>query len=93
MAAYEVETPAPVLANGAVYFGDNGRLVCRECAGASALYTGRDISGQPVERVTIEDVREWQRTFRRDLACEMGCTTLAALVGSDGWPMAKGGAA
>ena len=28
-----------------IYQGDNGRLMCSECAGSSALYHGRDKSG------------------------------------------------
>jgi hypothetical protein len=51
--------PSPLLREGAVYWADNGRRICARCAGASALYTGRDLSGQPVERVTIDDVNAW----------------------------------
>jgi len=46
--------PVPVLDPNALYWGDNGRCFCGECAGASAKYTGRDLSGQPVERITPE---------------------------------------
>jgi hypothetical protein len=41
-----------VLKPDALYFGDNGRCFCGQCAGTSALYTGHDISGQKVRRVT-----------------------------------------
>jgi len=38
----------PLLREGALYWADNGRVICAKCAGQSALYTGRDISGQSV---------------------------------------------
>jgi len=83
--------PRPVLRDGALYWADNGRRVCARCAGASALYTGRDISGQPVERVTVVDVHTWPEDLG-PLACETGCTTVTQVAGPDGWPLAKGGA-
>lgn len=45
----------------AIYLGDNGRCYCGEHLGASARMTGRDISGQPVYRVTPEDAQEAAR--------------------------------
>jgi hypothetical protein len=78
--------PRPVLAEGAVYWADNGRRICAKCAGASAKYTGHDISGQAVARVTLADVEGWPDEFGR-LACEAGCTTLSPIAGPDGWPM------
>ncbi len=83
--------PRPILKEGAVYWADGGRRICRACAGMSALYTGRDISGQRVERVTLADVREWPADLG-PLCCESRCTTLTAVAGPDGWPMPKGGA-
>lgn len=91
MAPRDTTMPAPVLVDGAVYWADGGRRVCALCAGASALYTGRDLSGQPVERVGCEDVAAWTPDLG-PMECEMGCTTLTALVGADGWPLPKGGA-
>lgn len=41
-----------------VYLVDNGRALCGEHLGASARFTGRDISGQPVHRVTPEEAQE-----------------------------------
>lgn len=82
--------PRPVLRDGAVYWADNGRRICARCAGASALCTGRDLSGQPVERVTIDDVLAWPNDLG-SLACESGCTTLSAVAGPAGWPLEKGG--
>lgn len=83
--------PRPLLREGAIYWADNGRRICARCAGASALYTGRDLSGQPVERITIDDVRAWPEDLGA-LGCEMGCTTITAIAGPDGWPLPKGGA-
>jgi hypothetical protein len=52
--------PRPVLKPASLYIGDNGRLFCGKapCAGMSALYTARDISGQPVERITRKMILE-----------------------------------
>ena len=86
-----IAAPKKVLAKGAVYWADNGRRICSACAGMSALYTGRDISGQKVERATVADAGEWERAIRRPLACEKGCTTLSTIAGPNGWPAAKGG--
>ena len=82
-------TPRPLLREGAVYFADNGRRICVRCAGASARYTGRDISGQKVERITVEEVRAWPDNLGV-LACEAGCTALTAVAGPDGWPLERG---
>ena len=35
-----------------LYLTDNGALLCREHLGATARYTGRDISGQRIHRLT-----------------------------------------
>lgn len=78
------------LKDGAVYFADNGRAICSKCAGMSALYTGCDISGQEVERVTVEDVR-YLAQHGIPTGCEMGCTTLSVVVGVDGFPLAVEG--
>ena len=82
-------TPRPVLVPGAIYWADGGRRVCSRCAGASALYTGRDISGQRVERITVEDVLAWPDDLGI-LQGEAGCTALAAVAGPDGWPLERG---
>jgi len=84
------DLPAPVLKPGALYWSDNGRLVCSQCAGFTARYTGHDISGQKVARVTIGDVEVWLAD-RDEMSCEMGCTTLTDVAGPDGWPLPKGG--
>ena len=92
MAVPATTTPRPVLRGGAVYWADGGRRICARCAGASALYTGRDLSGQPVARVSAENVRDWPARFG-PLGCEDGCTVLSAVVGTDGWPLATRGGA
>lgn len=42
----------------AIYLTDNGAAYCGSHLGASARFTGRDISGQPIHKITIDDVRE-----------------------------------
>ena len=87
MTARGTTDPRPLLREGAVYWADNGRRICARCAGASALYTGHDISGQPVERATLRDAVEWLSSLGSPLACEQGCTVLGMIAGPDGWPM------
>lgn len=81
--------PRKVLREGAVYWSDNGRRICAKCAGASALYTGRDLSGQKVERITVEECAMWQREIGVVMACECGGTELSQIAGADGWPIAQ----
>lgn len=53
--------PRSFTANPAAhYFTDNGAVLCGADLGSSAKHTGRDISGQPIQMVTPEDVREAQ---------------------------------
>lgn len=42
----------------AIYFCDNGAAYCGDHLGMTARASGRDISGQPISRVTPDDVRE-----------------------------------
>lgn len=51
--------PRPVLQPDALYEGDNGRILHGKCSGASALYTGRDISGQKVRRLSKDALRAY----------------------------------
>lgn len=84
-----------MLKPNAVYFGDNGRAMCADCAGHTAQTTGRDLSGQRLERATARDAQEWPASMAEygmdpaPLSCECGRVTLTAsgLVGPDGWPM------
>jgi hypothetical protein len=47
------------LSPSALYLGDNGRCFCGSprCAGATATYTGRDLSGQRVKRVNAATIK------------------------------------
>jgi len=40
-----------------LYLTDNGRALCGAHLGASARFTGRDISGQKIQAVRAEDAR------------------------------------
>jgi len=57
-----------------IYITDNGAAYCGEHLGASARYTGRDISGQPIYAMTPADVREIG-----PVACECCGKTASAL--------------
>lgn len=49
------------VAPGRLYVGDNGRIFCggsTRCAGMTAYFSGRDISGQKVRRLTKADAAE-----------------------------------
>lgn len=81
------QAPAKALRDDALYFADNGAIICARCAGISALYTGHDISGQKVARLTVEDAQEWQRQIKRPVSCESGCLSLSMIAGADGWPL------
>ena len=67
--------PKPKLKPGIIYSADNGRLICVECAGMSAKYTGHDISGQKVEAVPYHETVAWFKEFGKPMSCEGGCTT------------------
>lgn len=62
--------PKPKLLDDALYLTDNGRVVCGEDAGASARYTGRDISGQRVKRVTTKNDAYWMAELGSHISCE-----------------------
>lgn len=46
-----------MLGEDTLYLGDNGRAFCGKprCAGMTASYTGRDLSGQKVEAITARE--------------------------------------
>lgn len=69
------ENPKPVLKARIIYLADNGMLICLECAGMSAKFTGRDRSGHKVHRVPVSETVEWKRMTGHDMKCEGGCTT------------------
>lgn len=66
--------PKPVLKPGIIYHSDNGRLICVECAGMSAKFTGHDISGQKVFALPYSETLEWFKEFGKPMACECGRT-------------------
>lgn len=41
---------------GYTYFTDNGTCLCFDHLGMSARFTGRDISGQAIERISASDL-------------------------------------
>ncbi len=71
---------AKTLDASTIYLGDNGRAFCGEqrCAGMTAFYSGRDLSGQRVAALTHpDDVRE---ALRAGIRCEQ-CGKAPQLVG------------
>ena len=62
--------PRRVVSDDALYFTDNGRIVCGRHCGTSAAFTGRDISGQKIERVTPETAASWLAEVGEPIACE-----------------------
>lgn len=60
----------------ALYFCDNGAIYCGKHCGASAQLTGRDTSGQRVQRMTGPDKAEFERICGWPAACEQ-CAYLA----------------
>jgi hypothetical protein len=67
--------PKPKLKPGVIYAADNGRLVCIECAGACAKYTGQDLSGRKAQAVPYSETVMWHADFGVPMRCESGCTT------------------
>jgi hypothetical protein len=55
----------PVLDDEAIYSGDAGHVFCGRHAGHSARYTGHDLSGQRVIRLTPAELAEF------GLGCEL----------------------
>ena len=62
--------PRKVVSDDALYFTDNGRIVCGRHCGTSAAYTGRDISGQKIERVTPAAASSWLAEVGEPIVCE-----------------------
>ena len=67
--------PKATLRAGTIYSADNGRLICLHCAGASAKFTGRDLSGMKVVPMTQNDNAEWLNLFGEAMTCEGKCTS------------------
>ena len=62
--------PAPFVKDDVLYFTDNGAVLCGRHCGTSARFTGRDISGQKIKRVTATDARGWLAEIGSPIACE-----------------------
>ncbi len=75
------------LAGNALYIGDNGRIMCRDCAGATALYSGHDLSGQKLQRLDTFLVFELRESTGKVVKCECRKVALSEIAGPDGWPM------
>jgi hypothetical protein len=60
----------------ALYFTDNGCILCGEHLGSSAKFTGRDISGQKIKKVTPDDARAAAKDGWT-LKCEGNCERTA----------------
>ncbi len=70
-----IKAPHIALKPGTIYSADNGERICLHCAGNSAKFTGRDLSGMHVTPMTAADAVEWDLAFAKPLSCERGCTT------------------
>lgn len=69
----------PVITDDAIYECDNGAWLCGKHLGSSAKFTGRDISGQPIHRLTgpeLTEVFALLRELDRAHACET-CDAIA----------------
>ena len=79
----KLKTPPPgvkfALKPGTIYSADNGALICIYCAGMSALFTGRDISGQKCTPMTQDDAMAWEQELGKPMSCEGGCTTYRSI--------------
>ena len=66
---------SPTLRSDRLYLGDNGRVLCGalRCAGATAHFSGRDLSGQRVVPVTATQATQ------HGLQCE-GCGMVPKMV-------------
>lgn len=64
-------TPKPALQHGRLYLAHD-RIVCADCAGMTALRTGRTIGGAELAPIAAGDVREWVGYGLGALRCEGG---------------------
>lgn len=55
---------------GALYFTDNGRVLCAEHLGITARMTGRDLSGQRIARISAADASDARDVYDMALVCE-----------------------
>ena len=76
-----VDTEGAMLNSKALYLGDNGRCFCGAlaCAGMTAHYSGRDLSGQRVYKLTARDAAA-PGLEAPGFRCEQCGVTLVSLV-------------
>ena len=53
-----MKNPKPVVNDTALYFADNGAVYCGADLGMTARFTGRDTSGQKIEKITPKVLAE-----------------------------------
>ena len=53
-----------------IYSTDNGAILCRKHLGCCAATTGRDTSGQKIERLSAGDLAELALMVGRPVGCE-----------------------
>lgn len=68
--------PTPILAPDSLYSGDNGHIFCGSCAGGSAKYTGYDLSGMKVAKLTSLDAELFTEFTGAVMQCETCKKTL-----------------
>lgn len=57
-------------ADDTLYYTDNGAIYCGRHLGQSAAYTGRDISGQKIAKVSEADLAELAQMMGHPVYCE-----------------------
>lgn len=67
--ATRMPLPTPVLQPDTLYLAYD-RIVCIDCAGMTATYTGLTIGGAPVTPIIGSDVTEWANYGFGPLSCE-----------------------
>lgn len=63
------DLPEPVLFDTILYLTDNGAVYCGSHCGFTARYTGRDVSGQPVEPLTPARTAALEAELDRPITC------------------------
>jgi hypothetical protein len=53
-----------------LYHTDNGRILCRNHLGYTAQTTGRDLSGQRIQKLSPRDRREYRDALGYEIECE-----------------------
>lgn len=77
MSSPETKPARRYVTSTALYFTDNGRILCGQHCGTAAAYTGVDISGLHIEIVTGADASEWRALTGEPIRCEDCCREFA----------------